>query len=91
MGHSFTRRLLGLAREVNFEVDIQRRTFLTALESNLAKRLTDVARRQGVSTETLVNVWLSEKLAENELDEMANDPDIQRENQAIEREFAGEG
>ncbi|GIL15369.1 MAG: hypothetical protein BroJett039_05420 [Chloroflexota bacterium] len=82
---------MGLAREVNFEVDIQRRTFLTALESNLAKRLTDVARRQGVSTETLVNVWLSEKLAENELDEMANDPDIQRENQAIEREFAGEG
>lgn len=76
---------------MNFEVDIQRRTFLTALESNLAKRLTDVARRQGVSTETLVNVWLSEKLAENELDEMANDPDIQRENQAIEREFAGEG
>jgi len=68
---------------VNFEVDIQRRTFLTALESNLAKRLTDVARRQGVSTETLINVWLSEKLTENERAEMANDPDIQRENQII--------
>ena len=79
-----------LTREVKFEVDIQRRVFLTALESNLAKRLTDAARRQGVSTETLINVWLSEKLAASELQDMANDPDIQRENKAIEREFARE-
>ena len=49
-------------REAEFEVDIQRRVFLTALEPELAKRLTDCARKQGVSTETLINVWLSEKL-----------------------------
>jgi len=77
-----------LTREVKFDVDIQRRVFLTALEPNLAKRLTHAARRRGVSTETLVNVWLSEKLAANEMDEMARDPDIQRENKAIAREFA---
>lgn len=52
-----------LTREVEFEVDIQRRVFLTTLESGLAKRLTECARRQGLSTETLINVWLSEKLA----------------------------
>ncbi len=51
-----------LTREAEFEVDIQRRVFLTALEPELAKRLTDCARKQGVSTETLINVWLSEKL-----------------------------
>ncbi|HEY7543666.1 MAG TPA: CopG family antitoxin [Blastocatellia bacterium] len=51
-------------REAQFDVDIQRRVFLTALEPELAKKLTDCARRQGVSTETLINVWLSEKLAE---------------------------
>lgn len=77
-----------LTREVEFDVDIQHRVFLTALEPNLAKRLTSAARRQGVSTETLINVWLSEKLIESEMDEMSNDPDIQRENKAIAREFA---
>ncbi len=50
--------------EAHFDVDIQRRVFLTALEPALAKKLTDYARRQGVSTETLINVWLSEKLAD---------------------------
>jgi len=53
-----------LTREAQFEVDIQRRKFLTALEPALAKKLTARARRQGVSTETLINVWLTEKLAE---------------------------
>ncbi len=53
-----------LTREAYFEVDIKRRVFLTALEPQLAKKLTDVARQQGVSTETLINVWLTEKLAQ---------------------------
>jgi len=51
-------------REAHFDVDIRRRVFLTALEPGLAKKLTACARRQGVSTETLVNVWLAEKLKE---------------------------
>ena len=51
-----------LTREASFEVDIQRRVFLTALEPELAKKLTAYAHRQGVSTETLINVWLTEKL-----------------------------
>ena len=54
-----------LTREAEFEVDIQRRVFLTALEPELAKRLSDCARKQGVTAETLINVWLSEKLAES--------------------------
>ena len=52
-------------REANFEVDIQRRVFLTALEPGLAKKLTACARKQGVSTETLINVWLTEKITES--------------------------
>jgi hypothetical protein len=51
-----------LTREAKFEVDLQRRVFLTALEPELAKRLVACARKQGVSTETLINVWLTEKL-----------------------------
>ena len=53
-----------LTREAHFEVDIQRHVFLTALEPQLAKKLTDLARKQGVSTETLINVWLTEKAKE---------------------------
>ncbi len=53
-----------LTREAHFDVDIKNRVFLTALEPKLAKRLTECARQQGLSTETLINVWLSEKLAE---------------------------
>jgi CopG antitoxin of type II toxin-antitoxin system len=52
-----------LTREASFEVDIQRRVFLTALEPGLAKKLTECAHKQGVSTETLINIWLTEKLA----------------------------
>ncbi len=53
-----------LTREADFEVDIQRRVFLTVLEPELAKKLTAYAHRQGVSTETLINVWLTEKVDE---------------------------
>jgi hypothetical protein len=51
-----------VTREAKFEADFQRRVLLTALEPELAKRLVDCARKQGVSTETLINVWLAEKL-----------------------------
>ncbi len=51
-----------LTQEASFEVDLQRRLFLTALEPELAKKLVACARKQGVSTETLINVWLTEKL-----------------------------
>jgi len=53
-----------LTQEAHFEVDIQRRVFLTALEPTLAKKLTVLAHKQGISTETLINVWLAEKAKE---------------------------
>ena len=48
--------------EVQFDIDLQRSVFLVPLEHNLARRLTDVARRQGLSAETLVNLWVSDHL-----------------------------
>lgn len=51
-----------LMHPVEFEIDIQRRVFLTALQPDLAQQLTHVACKQGVSTETLINVWLTEKV-----------------------------
>ncbi|MCP3963961.1 MAG: hypothetical protein GY719_39510 [bacterium] len=51
-----------MTQEVQFEVDLKSRTFLTALEPDLARKVADYAHQQGVSTETLINVWLTEKL-----------------------------
>ncbi len=53
-----------LTREAEFEVDLQRHVFLASLEPQLAGKLTAVAHKQGISTETLINVWLSEKVKE---------------------------
>jgi hypothetical protein len=54
---------LDQTREIKGEVDIQRRMVLTALEPERLKKLVVCARKRGVSTETLINVWLSEKVA----------------------------
>jgi hypothetical protein len=53
-----------LFKDADFTVDIQRRVFLTALEPKLAKKLAELAHKQGISTETLINVWLAEKAEE---------------------------
>jgi CopG antitoxin of type II toxin-antitoxin system len=50
-------------QEVDVEVKIDRRVFLTALEPGLARKVSAYAVKQGVRAETLINVWLSEKLA----------------------------
>ena len=46
------------------DVDIPRRVFLTALEPGLAKKLTTHSNKQGISAETLINLWLTEKMVE---------------------------
>ena len=43
-------------------MSLQRSTILLPLEQGIAKRLSEAARRQGISAETLANLWLSERL-----------------------------
>jgi hypothetical protein len=45
---------------VSVEVDLQRRTFLAALEPELAKKVSDYAATQGVASETLNRVLFSD-------------------------------
>lgn len=51
-----------LTREASFEVDLRSHRFLAALEPELAKKVAAYAQRQGIASETLINMWLSEKL-----------------------------
>ncbi len=50
--------------EVSFEINIKKRTHVIALDEDLAKRLTQIARSKRVSSKTLVNRWLREKISE---------------------------
>jgi dihydroneopterin aldolase len=51
-----------ITEEVTATVDLQRRRYLVALAPDIATQLGAEARRQGVSAETLINLWLSERL-----------------------------
>ncbi len=50
-----------LTEHAEFEVDLRRR-YLVSLDPDLAKKLSDEAHARGLSTETLVNLWLSDRL-----------------------------
>jgi hypothetical protein len=49
---------------VEFEVDIQSEVRYYALESTLAHKVSEIAWQRGVSVETLVNLWVQDKVAE---------------------------
>ena len=50
--------------EVDFEIDIQGKTHLFALEGELLADLTKIARKQRIASAKLINIWLKEKLDE---------------------------
>lgn len=52
-----------LTHEVEFEVDLGNSVHFIAVEKNLFERLGECAQAQGLSTQTLVNLYLSEQLA----------------------------
>jgi len=50
-------------KEVHFEVDIESSSDYFAVERGLAKKIGEIAKTRGVSSETLVNLWLQEMIA----------------------------
>ncbi len=50
--------------EAHFAVDIKRRSRLVSIEEELMRKLSAVAKTRHVSVETLINLWLKEKVAE---------------------------
>lgn len=51
--------------EVRFDINLRRRKFLVALEEDLADQVAKIARSRHVSSESLINSLLREKLAES--------------------------
>jgi len=50
-------------KEVHFDVDIQSVKYYYAVEKELARKLSEIARAKGISPETLLNLWIKEKIA----------------------------
>ncbi len=50
--------------EADFEVDIKRRKYLFALDAEVAKKLTEIAKLKQITSEALANIWLVEKIRE---------------------------
>lgn len=49
--------------EAHFEVDLQRRTHLIAINEEINNRLTEIAEQERIPAESLVNSWLKEKIS----------------------------
>ena len=49
--------------EVYFDVDIKGHTKLVAIDDKISRKISNIARRRGISPETLINIWLQEKLS----------------------------
>lgn len=51
-------------KPVEFEVDIQSEAIYYPVEPKLSAKISSIAKQRGVSPETLLNLWLQEKLGE---------------------------
>ena len=48
--------------QAHFDVSIKRRKHLVALEEDIVGKLTAIAKAKKISSESLVNTWLKEKI-----------------------------
>ena len=69
LGEYWSRQDLGKVWEetepAEFDVDIQSERKYYPVELELSRRILETARKRGVSSETLVNLWLQEKVDQN--------------------------
>jgi len=52
----------GKTRATDFQADIQSEVTYYSLDKILSKKVQSVARNRGISTDTLINLWIQEKL-----------------------------
>ena len=50
--------------EVQIDVDIKSKKYLVAIEEEILSKLADIAKRESVSSEQLINSWLKERILE---------------------------
>ena len=50
-------------QEIDFEVDIKKEARYVAIERDLSIKIAKISRQKGISPETLVNLWVKEKIS----------------------------
>ena len=50
---------------VHFEVDLKRSVHEVRVAHDVLREVTNIARKHGLKTETLINVWLQQKVSEH--------------------------
>lgn len=51
-------------KPATFKIDIKSEVIYYAIDKTLSERLQRIARKRGVPTNTLINLWIQEKLGE---------------------------
>jgi GTP cyclohydrolase FolE2 len=51
-------------KKVKFDVQVETETIYYAVEKSLSEKIRSIAKRQGVSSDTLLNLWIQEKVQE---------------------------
>lgn len=51
-------------KEATFEVDVQSEVTYYALDKELSEKIQAIAQKRGISADTLINIWVQEKLQE---------------------------
>lgn len=57
----------GETEPAEFEVDIKSEISYYAVDSDLSEKIQEIARRHGVSADTLLKIWLQEKIEEQKV------------------------
>ncbi|MDZ7340119.1 MAG: BrnA antitoxin family protein [candidate division KSB1 bacterium] len=51
-------------RKVKFDVEIESEVIYYPLEKSLSEKVRSLAKKHGITSETLINLWVQEKLQE---------------------------
>ena len=54
----------GKTRKVDFEIAIESERTYCAIEKDLSEKVNSIAKAKGVSPDTLINLWIQEKIQE---------------------------
>ncbi|MBI3815759.1 MAG: hypothetical protein HY279_14985 [Nitrospinae bacterium] len=54
-------------KEASFEVDIESEATYYAVDKMLSEKIQSIAKKRGVTADTLINLWVQEKLQEQKV------------------------
>jgi len=60
-------KVWGKTKKVTFDVNIETEATYCAIEKTLSEKVQSIAKKKGVSSDTLVNLWIQQKLQDQVL------------------------